>query len=149
MHLREPFLGGPGVTCVSSRTVVTGDADRVGASPALSEERRLIRAVIGRSGRSALCSRRYCCSVSQTQRHTAGLCVLLLLLLDSPSSGINLTPVQFSTMDATIYQIIFGEFGDPNCSLIEAFQDTFWENASFSLQSIDGEIEMILYPFEC
>uniref|UniRef100_A0A667ZDD3 Corticotropin releasing hormone receptor 2 n=1 Tax=Myripristis murdjan TaxID=586833 RepID=A0A667ZDD3_9TELE len=41
-------------------------------------------------------------------------------------------------MDATIYQIIFGEFGDPNCSLIDAFQDTFFENASFSLLSGDG-----------
>ena len=41
-------------------------------------------------------------------------------------------------MDATIYQIIFEEFGDPNCSLMDAFQDTFYENASFSLMNIDG-----------
>uniref|UniRef100_A0A4W5QDB8 Corticotropin releasing hormone receptor 2 n=1 Tax=Hucho hucho TaxID=62062 RepID=A0A4W5QDB8_9TELE len=41
-------------------------------------------------------------------------------------------------MDATIYQIIFGEFGDPNCSLMDAFQDTFYENASFSLMDFDG-----------
>ncbi|KAI3374300.1 hypothetical protein L3Q82_006140 [Scortum barcoo] len=41
-------------------------------------------------------------------------------------------------MDATIYQIIFGELGDLNCSLIDAFQDTFLENASLSLLSSDG-----------
>lgn len=41
-------------------------------------------------------------------------------------------------MDATIYQIIFGELADLNCTLIDALQDTFMENASLSLQSIDG-----------
>uniref|UniRef100_A0A3Q0STF9 G-protein coupled receptors family 2 profile 1 domain-containing protein n=1 Tax=Amphilophus citrinellus TaxID=61819 RepID=A0A3Q0STF9_AMPCI len=41
-------------------------------------------------------------------------------------------------MDATIYEIIFGELGDLNCSLMEAFQDTFSENASLSLLSADG-----------
>lgn len=48
-------------------------------------------------------------------------------------------------MDATIYQIIFGELGDLNCSLIEAFQDTFLENASLSLLSADGEMKMLLF----
>lgn len=43
-------------------------------------------------------------------------------------------------MDATIYQIIFGELGDLNCSLIDAFQDTFLENASLSLLSADGKM---------
>lgn len=43
-------------------------------------------------------------------------------------------------MDAIIYQIIFGELGDLNCSLIDALQDTFMENASLSLQSIDGKM---------
>lgn len=42
-------------------------------------------------------------------------------------------------MDATIYQIILGELGDLNCSLIDAFQDTFLENASLSLLSTDGK----------
>lgn len=42
-------------------------------------------------------------------------------------------------MDATIYQILFGELGDLNCSLIDAFQDTFLENASLSLLSTDGK----------
>lgn len=50
-------------------------------------------------------------------------------------------------MDATIYQIIFGEFGDLNCSLIDAFQDTFLENASLSLLGTDGKIECL--PFSC
>ena len=43
-------------------------------------------------------------------------------------------------MDATIYQIILGEFGDLNCSLMDAFQDTFYENISFSLLNIDGKL---------
>lgn len=43
-------------------------------------------------------------------------------------------------MDATIYQIIFGELMDLNCSLIDAFQDTFLENASLSLLSTDGKM---------
>lgn len=47
-------------------------------------------------------------------------------------------------MDATIYQIIFGELGDLNCSLIDAFQDTFLENASLSLLSTDGKMELFL-----
>ncbi|MEQ2300180.1 hypothetical protein AMECASPLE_022682 [Ameca splendens] len=42
------------------------------------------------------------------------------------------------TMDATIYEIILGELAEMNCSLIEHFQDTFYENASFSLLSADG-----------
>uniref|UniRef100_A0A3P9ALR6 Corticotropin releasing hormone receptor 2 n=1 Tax=Esox lucius TaxID=8010 RepID=A0A3P9ALR6_ESOLU len=36
-------------------------------------------------------------------------------------------------MDATFYQFIFGEFGDPNCSLM----DTFYENSSL-LMHFDG-----------
>lgn len=47
-------------------------------------------------------------------------------------------------MDATIYQIIFGELGDINCSLMDAFQDTFLENASLSLLSTDGKVEVFL-----
>lgn len=39
-------------------------------------------------------------------------------------------------MDTTIYHIIFGELADLNCTLIDALQDTFMENAS--LLSIDG-----------
>ena len=50
-------------------------------------------------------------------------------------------------MDATIYQIIFGELGDLNCSLIDAFQDTFLENASLSLLSTDGKMECL--HFSC
>jgi len=46
----------------------------------------------------------------------------------------------FATMDVTIYQIILGEFGDLNCSLMDAFQDTFYENVSFSLLNIDGTL---------
>uniref|UniRef100_A0A8D0D903 Corticotropin releasing hormone receptor 2 n=1 Tax=Sander lucioperca TaxID=283035 RepID=A0A8D0D903_SANLU len=41
-------------------------------------------------------------------------------------------------MDATLYPILFGELGDLNCSLIDALQDTFLENAPLSLLSIDG-----------
>uniref|UniRef100_A0A3Q3MZ30 G-protein coupled receptors family 2 profile 1 domain-containing protein n=1 Tax=Labrus bergylta TaxID=56723 RepID=A0A3Q3MZ30_9LABR len=41
-------------------------------------------------------------------------------------------------MDATFYQIIFGELADLNCSLMDAFQDTFLENASLSLLTTDG-----------
>lgn len=44
-------------------------------------------------------------------------------------------------MDATVYQIILGELGDLNCSLIDALQDTFWENASLSLLSTDGKMD--------
>lgn len=51
--------------------------------------------------------------------------------------------VSTDTMDATIYQIIFGELGDLNCSLIDAFQDTFLENASLSLLSSDGKMELL------
>lgn len=45
-------------------------------------------------------------------------------------------------MDATIFQIFIGEFGDPNCSLMDAFQDTFYENVSFSLDllNFDGMV---------
>lgn len=50
------------------------------------------------------------------------------------------------TMDATIYEIIFGELGDLNCSLIEAFQDTFLENASLPLLSTDGKTELLHSP---
>lgn len=46
-------------------------------------------------------------------------------------------------MDATIYEIIFGELGDLNCSLVEAFHDTFLENASLSLLSADGKVKLI------
>uniref|UniRef100_A0A3Q3WKJ1 G-protein coupled receptors family 2 profile 1 domain-containing protein n=1 Tax=Mola mola TaxID=94237 RepID=A0A3Q3WKJ1_MOLML len=41
-------------------------------------------------------------------------------------------------MDATVYQILFGELGELNCSLIDAFQETFLENASLSLLGTDG-----------
>lgn len=51
-------------------------------------------------------------------------------------------------MDAIIYQIIFGELGDLNCSLIDALQDTFMENASLSLQSIDGKMNCFVLYFE-
>lgn len=51
-------------------------------------------------------------------------------------------------MDATIYQIIFGELGDLNCSLIDAFQDTFLETASLSLLSTDGKVELLAF-FSC
>ena len=50
-------------------------------------------------------------------------------------------------MDATIYQILFGELGDLNCSLIDAFQDTFLENASLSLLSTDGKTLLLLLLF--
>lgn len=50
-------------------------------------------------------------------------------------------------MDATIYQIIFGELGDINCSLIDAFQDTFLENATLSFLSTDGKVEVFLFLF--
>lgn len=43
-------------------------------------------------------------------------------------------------MDATIFQIFIGEFGDPNCSLMDAFQDTLYENVSFSLMNFDGTV---------
>lgn len=50
-------------------------------------------------------------------------------------------------MDATIYQILFGELGDLNCSLIDAFQDTFLENASLSLLSTDGKTLLLFLLF--
>uniref|UniRef100_A0AAY4CUN9 Corticotropin-releasing factor receptor 2 n=1 Tax=Denticeps clupeoides TaxID=299321 RepID=A0AAY4CUN9_9TELE len=34
-------------------------------------------------------------------------------------------------MDATILHILIGEFAEANCSLVDAFQDTFHENASW------------------
>ena len=46
-------------------------------------------------------------------------------------------------MDATIIQIIFGELGDLNCSLVDALQDTFLGNASLSLLSTDGKMEFL------
>ncbi|KAM8839121.1 corticotropin-releasing factor receptor 2 isoform 1-T1 [Synchiropus picturatus] len=41
-------------------------------------------------------------------------------------------------MDASIYHIVFGELEELNCTLVDAFQDTFWENATLSLLSADG-----------
>lgn len=72
-----------------------------------------------------------------------------LLLLPAPPSILSPSPQNHCgfkicllrkspAMDATIYQIIFGELADLNCTLIDALQDTFMENASLSLQSIDG-----------
>jgi len=49
-------------------------------------------------------------------------------------------------MDATVYQIIFRELGDLNCSLIDALQDTFWGNASLSFLSSDGKMEFLFFP---
>ena len=49
-------------------------------------------------------------------------------------------------MDATVYEIILGELGELNCSLVEAFHDTFLENASLSLLSADGEMEFLYFP---
>ena len=50
-------------------------------------------------------------------------------------------------MDATIYEIIFGELGDLNCSLVEAFHDTLLENASLSLLSSDGKMDWFSFFF--
>lgn len=56
--------------------------------------------------------------------------------------GINLALFKARAMDATIYQVIFGELGDLNCSLIDALQNTFLDNASLSLLSTDGKMEL-------
>ncbi|RXM29872.1 Corticotropin-releasing factor receptor 2 [Acipenser ruthenus] len=40
-------------------------------------------------------------------------------------------------MDAAIFQILIDEF-DPNCSLNNAWQDNFFESASFSFVDFDG-----------
>lgn len=76
------------------------------------------------------------CSDSQTQENCRSLwsSPVGLIRFGNP---FEFRPAAF-TMDATIYQILFGEFGDSKCSLIDAFQDTFYENASFSLMNIDG-----------
>lgn len=46
------------------------------------------------------------------------------------------------TMDASVYDIILGELEELNCSLIEHFQDTFYENASLALLSADGKMDL-------
>uniref|UniRef100_A0A8B9JS25 G-protein coupled receptors family 2 profile 2 domain-containing protein n=1 Tax=Astyanax mexicanus TaxID=7994 RepID=A0A8B9JS25_ASTMX len=47
-------------------------------------------------------------------------------------------------MDTTLFQLFLGEFGEPNCSLMDAFQDTFYQNSSLTLMSLDGE--GVFYP---
>uniref|UniRef100_A0A9J7X6U1 Uncharacterized protein n=2 Tax=Cyprinus carpio TaxID=7962 RepID=A0A9J7X6U1_CYPCA len=41
-------------------------------------------------------------------------------------------------MDASLFQFFIEEFGDTNCTLMDAFQDTFYENSSFVSMSVDG-----------
>uniref|UniRef100_A0A672K8B9 G-protein coupled receptors family 2 profile 1 domain-containing protein n=1 Tax=Sinocyclocheilus grahami TaxID=75366 RepID=A0A672K8B9_SINGR len=41
-------------------------------------------------------------------------------------------------MDASLFQFFIEEFGDTNCTLIDAFQDTLYENSSFASMSVDG-----------
>ncbi|XP_059357000.1 corticotropin-releasing factor receptor 2-like [Carassius carassius] len=41
-------------------------------------------------------------------------------------------------MDASLFQFFIEEFGDANCTLMDAFQDTLYENSSFASMSVDG-----------
>ncbi|KAF4116924.1 hypothetical protein G5714_001477 [Onychostoma macrolepis] len=41
-------------------------------------------------------------------------------------------------MDASLFQFFIEEFGDTNCTLMDAFQDTLYENSSFASMSVDG-----------
>ncbi len=94
---------------------------------------------------------------SQQEHRALSTLSLLLLRFTSPRTplgsecpsplglGINRSSFEARVMDATIYQIIFGDLGDLNCSLIDAFQDTFLENASSSLLSTDGKIFSSLF----
>lgn len=48
-------------------------------------------------------------------------------------------------MDPTIYHIILAELEDLNCSLLDAFQDSVLENASWALLSADGKVKVVLF----
>jgi len=41
-------------------------------------------------------------------------------------------------MDASLFQFFIEEFGDSNCTLVDAFQHTLYGNASFASMSVDG-----------
>uniref|UniRef100_A0A8C2F8U2 Corticotropin releasing hormone receptor 2 n=2 Tax=Cyprinus carpio TaxID=7962 RepID=A0A8C2F8U2_CYPCA len=41
-------------------------------------------------------------------------------------------------MDASLFQFFIEEFGDTNCTLMDAVQDTLYENSSFASMSVDG-----------
>lgn len=81
----------------------------------------------------------YCCSDSQPREHRWAPSVRFYLR--------RWCYLKTRVMDATIYQIIFGELGDINCSLMDAFQDTFLENTSLSLLNTDGKVEVFLPSF--
>lgn len=51
-------------------------------------------------------------------------------------------------MDGTFYEIVL-ELAELNCSFIEHFQDTLYENASLALLSADGRMEcsVVLFRF--
>lgn len=100
-------------------------------------DERIYAALIGRArapSRSSRHLRRYCCSDSAAHERRWARSV-------HPLSDREFTAYHFRarTMEATIYQILFGELGDLNCSLMDAFQDTFLENATLSLLSTDGK----------
>ncbi|TRY82168.1 hypothetical protein DNTS_014811 [Danionella cerebrum] len=42
------------------------------------------------------------------------------------------------TMDASLFQFFLEEFGDPNCTLLDAFQLSLYGNSSFALMNVDG-----------
>lgn len=100
----------------------------------------------GRAAPAVLPPCRYCCSDSQARGHRWAACSHLLSDPEEKKK-LALSKAAARTMDATIYQIIFGELGDLNCSLIDAFQDTFMENASLSFLSADGKMDFFLFLF--
>lgn len=100
----------------------------------------------GRAAPAVLSPSRYCCSDSQARGHRWAACSRLLSDPEGKKK-LALSKAAARTMDATIYQIIFGELGDLNCSLIDAFQDTFMENASLSFLSADGKMDFFLFLF--
>lgn len=42
-------------------------------------------------------------------------------------------------MDSALLRLFLGEFGDPNCSLADAFQDTLYQNSTLALLNLEGE----------
>ncbi len=50
-------------------------------------------------------------------------------------------------MDASLFQFFIEEFGDTNCTLMDAFQDTLYENSSFASMSVDGGITFSVSAF--
>lgn len=74
--------------------------------------------------------RRNCVKLTGRQTHS--------LLFQPTATLISVRLNAFAIMDATLFQFIIGEFGEPNCTLLDAIQSTLYDNSSFALMNFDG-----------